>query len=60
MKTAHTRKPAPASDPLLSFRLPAEDRERLEVMAAKLGAPISTAARIVVKRGLEQPPEILV
>ncbi len=52
------RKPAP--DPLLSFRLPAEDRARLEEMAAKLGAPISTAARIVVKRGLEQPPEILV
>jgi predicted DNA-binding protein len=58
MKTDVTHKPEP--EPVLSFRLPAEDRERLEEMAQKLGAPLSTAARIIVKRGLEKPPEILV
>jgi hypothetical protein len=44
---------------ILSFRVPAEERARLEEMAIKMGAPLSSAARIALKRGLDAPPDIL-
>jgi hypothetical protein len=53
-------KTKPEPEPILSFRVPAEERARLEEMAARMDAPLSSAARIVLRRGLEQPPEILV
>ncbi len=43
---------------IISFRMPTEEYTRLEEMARKLGSPLSTVARIVVKRGLKAPAEI--
>ncbi len=46
--------------PILSFRLPTEERRQAEELARRLDTNISTAARIIFRRGLESDKRITV
>jgi hypothetical protein len=57
---AATRKAQQDERPIIAFRLPAEEKKAAEEMAQRLDTNISTAARIIFRRGLQAAPDITV
>jgi hypothetical protein len=55
---APTRKPNGDPQAILSFQLPADEKARAEELARRLDTNISTAARIIFRRGLESDKRI--
>ncbi len=46
--------------PVLAFRLAPEEKAEVERLAKQLDSSLSTAARIILRRGLQAPPTISV
>ncbi len=56
MQTATQKRDA--ERPVIAFRLPADERQKAEELARRLDTNISTAARIIFRRGLESDKRI--
>jgi hypothetical protein len=58
MKTRTLTHKPDADRAVIAFRLPAEEKAQAEELARRLDTNISTAARIIFRRGLESPERI--